>query len=124
MSKTRVVYVVSLLALGVLLVLTVFKPMAAGDAYTQVQAVQLLEREDEWVVELNIANQEGQDMEYSIEAVGGGGSHSQDVTVGAGRVFKFIYHIRKDQVHEEEVSFAIYRKGEDTPLERVTYYLR
>ena len=118
------VYVLSLLALGALLALTVFRPLASGEGYTQIQGEQLLERENEWVVELNIVNQEGQDTEYAIQVVVGVERASEEVRVRAGQNYKYIYHISKDGLEGKEAIFSIYKKGEDKPLETVTYNLK
>ena len=71
MSMVRVFYILSLVILAVLIAFTVFRPMASGDKYSEVQKEQLLETESKWIIQ-----------------------------------------------------FAIYREGEATPLEEVTYYLK
>ncbi len=59
MSRLRAIYIAALVVLGVLLAFTVFKPMAMGEKYRQVQREQLLQTENEWIIQFDIINREG-----------------------------------------------------------------
>ena len=124
MSKLRIFYVMSLVILGVLLVFTVFRSMAAGVEYSQVLSEQLLEQEDQWVVELHLLNHESQDTTYTISVLVDGDLCTDTIPIQSGRVFKYIVHIYKDKLDKREVSLAIYKEGEATPFEQTTYYLK
>ena len=123
MSKYRVVYIVSLLLLGVLIVFTVFRPMATGEKYSEVGREHLLQTEDEYIVEFDIMNHEGKDANYLITALIDGKEYNHPISIKDGRKFTYIYHIYPDQLTGGDVSFTIYKEGEDSPFEQITYYL-
>ncbi len=123
MSKYRVVYIVSLLLLGMLIVFTIFRPMAVGEKYSEVQREHLLQTEDKWIIEFDIINREGRDQNYTITAVLDGKAYYEDVLIREGRMFTYIRHIYPDQLTERKVSFTIYKEGEETPFEQITYYI-
>ena len=60
MSKTRIACIVSLLILAVVIVLTVFRPMTAGEKYSEVSREQLLQTEDAYIIEFDIIKHEGE----------------------------------------------------------------
>ena len=124
MSRLRIVYIASLIILGVLVAVTVFQPMVTGGKYSEVQREQLLQTEDEWIIRFDIINHEGIDQEYTITVVIDGKPYSQKVLVRDGKMFTYIQHIRYDRVTEGIVSFTICKEGEATPIEQATYYLK
>jgi len=124
MSKLRAFYIISLMILGILLVLTVFRPMASGSEYSVVQRAQLLEREDQWIIEFDIINREGEDMSYTIEVLADGKVYTEGVLIREGGIFTYIHHFYPDRLTNNEVSFAVYKEGESTPVEQATYFLR
>ena len=124
MSKLRIFYIFSLVLLGVLVVFTVFKPMATGVEYSEVQGAYLLEEEGEWVIELHLLNYEEQDTNYTINVLVDEEFITDTVLIQPDRVFKYIVHIDKDTLNMGEVSLAVYKEGEDTPFEQATYYLK
>lgn len=124
MSKLRTLYIVSLVVLGVLLVFTVFRPMVSGGEYTQVQREHLLEKEDQWVIELHILNHEGQNRNYIITFAVDENLSTDTIPIPSGRVFRYVAHIYKATLNKGKVSLTIYQEGESTPIEQTTYYLR
>ena len=124
MPKLRIIYIASLVILGVLVVFTVFRPMATSGEYSEVQGTQLLEREDQWIIEFNIINREGKDMSYTIKVVSDGKSYTESVLIRDGGIFTYIHHFYPDRLTRKEVSFAVYKEGESTPIEQDTYYLK
>ena len=124
MSKLRIVFIASLIVLGVLIALTVFRPMATGEEYSQVQRAQFLEREDEWIIEFDIINQEGKDTNYTIKVLTDGKQYTESVLIRDGGIFTYVHHFYPDRLTKNEVSFAVYKEGESTPVEQVTYFLR
>jgi len=124
MPKLRIIYIVSLVILGVLVAFTVFRPMATGEEYSEVQRAQLLEREDQWIIEFDIINREGKDMSYTIKVVSDGKSYTESILVRDGGMFTYIHHFYPERLTKKEVSFAVYREGESTPIEQATYYLK
>jgi len=124
MSTLRIVYIVSLVILGVLIAVTVFQPVVTGGKYSEVQRAQLLEIEDQWIIKFNIINQEGRDTNYTIRAVVDGRLYNQPVLIKDGGVFIAVHHIYRDRLTEGKVGFAVYKEGEETPFEQVTYHLK
>jgi len=124
MPKLRIIYIVSLVILGVLVAFTVFRPMATGEEYSEVQRAQLLEREDQWIIEFDIINREGKDMSYTIRVLADGKQYTESVLVRDGGMFTYIHHFYPERLTKKEVSFAVYREGESTPIEQATYYLK
>jgi len=124
MPKLRIIYIVSLVILGVLVAFTVFRPMATGEEYSEVQRAQLLEREDQWIIEFDIINREGKDMSYTIRVLTNGKQYTESVLIKDGRMFTYIHHFYPERLTKKEVSFAVYGEGESTPIEQATYYLK
>lgn len=123
MSRLSVFLILSLVILGVLLVVTVFHPMATGREYTLVQREHLLEKDDQWLIELHILNHEDEDTNYTINILVDGELCTDTIPIRSGRVFKYVAHIYKDGLDNREVFLEIYKEGEDTPVEQTTYYL-
>ena len=124
MSRLKIVYILSLVILGVLIAVTVFRPVAVGGEYSEVQRAQLLEREDQWIIQFDIINHEGKDTNYTITVMIDGKQYNESVLIPAGRTFIYIAHISPDTASDDIVRFAIYKEGEATPLEEATYYLK
>ena len=126
MSKLRIFYILSLLIVGALLVNTVFKPLATGEGYTEVQREGLLKRGEGWVIQFALVNHEGVDKRYTIcVSVNDGKPYKEGVLLKDGRTFTFIRRIPSFELGGEKgkVDFAIYKEGKDTPFEQATYYL-
>ena len=124
MSKFRVFYIISLVILVGLLVFTVFRPLAAGGEYTEVQLGGLLQAEDEWVVQFDIINHEGEDKKYTINVLIDGEIDSRNCTIQDRSTSTYIYHMYPEKINDKRVTFTIYKQGEETPFEQMTYYLR
>ncbi len=124
MSKLRIFYIVSLVILALLIVFTVFRPMATGGQYSEVQREQLLQTEDEWIIQFDISNREGKNTTYTINVLVAGKQYGDRFIVQDGSTYTYIHHIRRDMVGTGEVSSTIYKEGSDTPFEQATYYLK
>lgn len=122
--KLRVIYIGSLLLLGTLIAFTVFQPMAGGEQCSEVQRAQLLEREDQWIIEFDIINREGEDKDYTIEVITDGEQYTESVLIRDGGVFTYIHHFYPERLTSNEIGFAVYKEGEATPIEQATYFLR
>ena len=122
--EPRVVYLASLVILGVLVTFTVFQPMATGGAYSQVQRSHFLEREDRWVIELHIFNREAQDTNYNINVLFDEELCTQSIRLSQGELFKYSHHISRDNLNQgKEVLVWVYKEGEATTIDESTYYL-
>ena len=123
LTKLRIVYIVSLVILGVLVVLTVFRPMASGEKFSTVSRESVIEKEDEWIIEFDIVNREGKDTSYTIEWSTGGESYTQKVLIRDGHKFTSIYNFYPETVREGKAHLTIWKEGEATPFEESTYYI-
>ena len=124
MSKLRIVYIVSLVILGVVIAFTIFRPMVSGGEFSEVQREQLLQVGDQWIIKFNIINCEGKDMSYTTKVLVDGKLYNQPVLIKDGGVFTAVHHIHPDRLTKGDVSFAVYKEGEETPIEQATYYLK
>ena len=124
MLKLRIVFIVSLVILGVLLVFTVFRPMISGEKYSTVSRESIIMTEDEWIIQFDIINREGEDTNYIIEWSSGGESYTQKVLIRDGKKFTSIYNFYPETVKEGKAHLAIYKEGEATPFEECAYYIR
>lgn len=124
MPKLSIIHIASLVILGVLLVFTVFRPMATGGEYSEVSRGQLLQTEAEYIIQFDIMNREGEDKKYTIKVAIDDYRYSEDVLIPDDRIFTYIHHINPSRITEGNVSFAICKEGEDTPFEQITYYLK
>ena len=122
--EPRIVYLASLIILGVLITFTVFRPMATGSEYSQVQRSHFLQREDRWVIELHIFNRETEDTNYIINVLVDEVLCTQSIHLMPEELFKYNHHISRDNLgQEKEVLVAVYKEGEATPIDESTYYL-
>ena len=125
MTRLRVIYVASLVILGVVLVFTVFRPMVQGNKYSEVTNESIIRMKDEWIIEFDILNEEGEDTTYTIIWSSGGEVYNRtSASLRPGRTYTHIHHIYPDTAKEGKVGLAIYKKGEATPFELATYYIR
>ena len=124
MSRAKIIYIASLVILGVLIAFTVFRPIAVGGEYSEVQRAQLLETENKWIIQFDLINHEGRDQNYTITMVVYGKQYNTSVLIPDGRIFTYIHHIYPDTITEGDVRFTIYKEGEATPFEEATYYLK
>jgi len=98
--------------------------MVTGSEYSTVQRVQLLEAENKWIIQFDLINHEGRDQNYTITVVVDGKQYNESVLIQDRRMFTYIHHFYRDRLTNNEVKFAVYKEGEATPLEEVTYYLQ
>ena len=124
MSKFSIIFIVSLVILGGLLVFTVFRPMAAGEKFSALTRESIIQAEDEWIIQVSIINREGLAASYIIEWSTGGELYSRQVVrIENGRTFTNMHHVYPDTVKEGKIQLTIYREGETTPFEESTYYI-
>lgn len=122
--KFGIIYTASLVMLAVLIAFAVFRPMATGEEYSQVQRANLLEKGDQWIIQFDIINREGKDTSYTIKVLTDGKPYTESVLVRGGGVFTYVQHFYRNSLTSNEVSFAVYKEGESTPIKQGTYFLR
>lgn len=123
MTKFRIIYIASLVILGVLIAVTVFRPMVSAEEYSEVQRAQLLEREDQWIIQFDLINQEGKDISYIIKVFTDEKEYTSSVLIRDGGMFTYIHHFYPEDLTKNEVSFVVYKEGESAPIEQATYFL-
>jgi len=124
MLRTRIIYILSLVILGVLIAGAVSRPMVISGEYSEMQREHLIKVGDQWIIKFDIINHEGKDTSYTIKVVVDGKQYNQPVLIKSGGTFTAIHHIYPDKLTNGEVSFAVYKEGEETPIEQATYYLK
>lgn len=124
MLKFRIIYIISLVMLGVLIVFTAARPMATSGQYSEVQRAQLLEREDRRIIEFDILNREGKGTNYTIKVIADGKLYTESVFIKDGRIFTYAHHFYPERLTNNEVSFAVYKEGEAAPIKQASFYLR
>jgi len=123
-TKLRIVFIVSLVILGVLMAFAVFRPMTSGEKFSAVSWESVIEKEDEWIIEFDIINREGEDTRYIINWTTGGKTYSQGVSIKDGHKFTSVQHWYPETVKEGKVHLTICKEGEANPFEECAYFIR
>ncbi|MFC1873365.1 hypothetical protein ACFLW3_00940 [Chloroflexota bacterium] len=124
MSKLRIIYIVSLAILGILVALTVFRPMVSEEELSAVTWGSVISAEDRWIIEFEIFNQEGKEMSYIIIWSSGEDTYSERVSIKDRRTFTCIHDVYPAMVKEGKVNLIICKEGEATSFEQATYYIQ
>ena len=124
MLKLRIIFVASLLVLGVLLAFTLFRPITLGQKFETLIRESVIQGEDEWIIQINIINKEDKITDYTIEWSAGGETYTERVSLKDDGTFTSIQHVYPETVKEGEINLTIYKAGEPTPFEQSTYYIR
>jgi hypothetical protein len=109
--------------LAVLIGSVLLSPITTATKYSEVQQEQLLKTDTEWIIEFKIVNHEGERRAYTITSLVDGKSSRQEATIADGKKFTYIYHIYPDRLLDKTATFAIYKEGELTPFEQITYHI-
>ena len=120
----RVVYIVSLVVLGILTCFLFIHPFTKGNKYDTVQKEQLLKTKDGWIIQFDLINSTEKDIRYSIK-IGGNNvqPYEESVIVRSRGVFTYIHHIQKSTFADKKLNISIFREGAKKPFETATYYL-
>ena len=122
MLKLRIIFVASLVILGVLVIFTVFRPMASGDKFSALTRESVIQRDGEWIIQFSIINREDSDTSYIINWSTGGATYdSKTVLIKNGRMFTNIHHVYPETVKEGKIRLTIYKEGKAAPLEECLY---
>jgi hypothetical protein len=124
MSRLRLVYITSLVILGVLMVSTILPPLATGSKYSEVQREQLLQTENGYIIQFDIVNHEGEDRQYTVRVSFDSYQYAEDVSIPDGSGFTYVHHVFTDRMTEGDVSLAVYKEGEIFPFEQAIYHLK
>ena len=121
MTRLKVIYIASFLVLAVLLVFFVVRPLMTGGEYSEVSEESVVRGEYEWVIQFDIMNREGRDMDYVVTWSSGEYMYSEDVSIKDGGIFTYRQHVYPHTVKEGRVTRSIYRQGESAPFEQTSY---
>lgn len=123
MLKLRAIYIGLLIGLVVLSAFTIFQPMVKGREYSEVQKDQLLRADNEWILQLILSNNEGEDSSYAISVSVNGKEFIDNVRILAGAKYAYVRHLYPADLGDGKVNLMVYRNGDATPFKRATYYL-
>ncbi len=122
MLRLRLIFILSLAVLaGLFVSIVYFLPLREG--YTETKRVHIIEAENEWILQYDIINHEGGDIEYTIIVTVDGMVYTDFTVVKPGKVYTYIHHIYPQQLQEGKVDFAVYQKGKTEPMEQATFHL-
>jgi len=122
--RLRIVFIISLLILGLLVVFTVFRPMETSEEYSGVVQESIIQAEDEWIIQFTITNREAEDASYLINwSTAGEIYNSKTVLIKKGRTFTNIHHVYPEKVKEGKVKLEIYKEDRSVAFEQATYYV-
>jgi len=125
MPKLKIFYVLSLIIVAGLLVSIVFLIPQGEKEGSEVQRDQLLGKEDEWIIQFDIINNEVEDVNYTINVyLNEELYNTHEVLVRQGRTFTYIRHIYREIFQGGEVTFAVYKEGQSAPFEETTYFVQ
>jgi len=122
--KLKIVFILSLVLLGVLLAFTVFQPITSGGKFNTVASESIIKKEKMWVIVIKIINQADEDTVYSIAwSTGGNVYNSKEVLIQSGRAFTDMHHVYPETAKDGKIDLTIYKEGEPAPIEQSTYYV-
>ena len=123
MWKLRTIYTISGLLLALVIGVTVFSIVDSGNKFSEVQREQLLQTDDEWIIQLDIINRDGDDTKYLIDVLIDDQLFTDEVIMQDGRTYSYIHHIPREQGVQRQVTLTVYKEGDQAPLEQITYHL-
>jgi hypothetical protein len=112
------------MVMGVLVVLAVARPLVSAEEYSVVSRESIIRGEGEWIIQMDIVNQEKKDMIYTLVWSSGGKDYTEEVLVREGRIYSHIRHVYPETVPDDKVNLTIYREGEAIAFEQSTHYLK
>ena len=105
MSRLKIIYIASLILLGLMVSLTVFKPLVKGAHYNDVQQESLIKNDQEWVLQFSLINNDTGAETYQVNVDKDGQLYQDEVTVAGQGEYTYIQHFQQ-------------QPGKDTPWMR------
>lgn len=124
MSRLKIIYIASLILLGLMVSLTVFKPLAKGAHYNDVQRESLIKSDQEWVLQFSLINNDTNAETYRINVDKDGQLYQDEVSVEGQSEYTYIQHFQRQKGKDHTLDAAIYPKGSNQPIERLHYNLQ
>ncbi len=118
------IYIASLVMLGLMVSLTVFKPLEKGAHYNDVQRESLIESDQEWVLQFSLFNNDTGVETYWINVDKDGQFYQDEVAVAGQGEYTYILHFQRQKGKDRTLDAAIYSKGSSQPIERLHYNLQ
>lgn len=120
MSRLRSVFIISLIILAAIFISTMlFIP--SGQNLEESNRVQIIKGDEEWILQCDITNNQGRDINYVFSVVVDDVVHQDSTMVEQGQTYTFIHHIYPEQLVAGEVTFTLREKGKAEPIEQVAY---
>lgn len=120
MSRLRSVFIISLVILAAIFISTMlFIP--SGQNLEESNRVQIIKGDEEWILQCDITNNQGRDINYVFSVVVDDVVHQDSTMVEQGQTYTFIHHIYPEQLVAGEVTFTLREKGKAEPIEQVVY---
>ena len=124
MKKIKLFYVLTLVIIGFLLAATMLRPVTSDAKYSEVQRRQLVQAEDKWILQFEIFNHEGKDTYYTVRSIVGEQPYIENIDIRDAGMFTYIQYLYPEKLKDKSISFEVWKAGEETPFDRVTYNLR
>ncbi len=122
--RFKIIYIISLVVLGILVSLALVRPAATSEQYSEVSKGHLLKTDEGYIIAFDIMNHESAETSYTIKVALDDYRYSEDVSILDGRMFTYVHHIYPEKLTEGNVNLSIYKLGQATPFEQVDYYLK
>ena len=122
MSKSRLIFILSLFILAGVFVFAVYL-IPPGQSYTESKRVQIIAGENEWILQCDLINDEERDIEYIIHVTVDDAIYKDSTVVKPGKTYTYIHHIYPQQLDEGKVTFVLYEGDKAEPIEQATYYI-
>lgn len=122
MSKLKLIFVLSLVALAGVFILTLLL-IPSGQGYPESQRAQIIQADNEWILQYDIINNQERDIKYTIYITIDDAAYTDSTVVKSGKTYTYIHHIYPQQLAEGKVTFTLYKDGQAEPVEQATYYI-
>ena len=125
LPTVKIIYILSLIALGIMMILAFLKPLATGKEYSTVQKEQVTQTEEGWLIKFEVANGEKEQQTYTVEeSLDNSKPYRESVTIPGGGTYEYSHHIYREDVAGGMVNYHIYRNSTPEPVEKLTYHLK
>lgn len=124
MTKFKLIYILSLILLGVLIGVALVRPALTAGEYSEVVKEHLAQTNQGYTAQFHIINREGRDTRYTVAVSFDSYSYRQEVTIPDGKIFTYARDIDPARLKDGSIKFEIYKEGETSPFEETTYYLK
>jgi uncharacterized membrane protein len=122
LSKLRLLFILSLVILaGVFLAILYFIPSIRS--YPEPYTIQVIDGDEEWILQCDIANNEARDVEYGIIVTVDDRTYQDSTMVKPGKTYTYIHHVYPQQLVEGKVTFELYQDGQKEPIKQATFHI-